>query len=144
VGTASSPPGPATPPPAGASRPPRWRLAAILLGLELVAAASFLGRGFPYFGSGLVPNATWLEIPLALAHLPAIGLLSATGLCCGFRNGLVLGPVIRGGHIPMTPTGTVILAAGNWLCWLAVLLLAQWAWTRRRGRAPGPPGAAST
>jgi len=112
--------------------------------MELLAAAIFLVRGFPYLGSALVPNAPWWEIPLALAHLPAIGLLSAAGLCCGLHNGLVLTHVIRGGHVPMTLTGTGILVGGNWICWLVIALLGQWVWTRRRGRSRPPPGPIST
>jgi len=142
--TAAPPPEPAPPAPATASRRSRWWLAGALLGIELLAAVVFLVRGFPYFGSGLVPHARWWEIPLALAHLPAIELLSAAGLCCGFRNGLVLTHVIRGGHIRMTLTGTGILIGSNWCCWLALALLGQSLWTRRRGRSQPPPEAAST
>jgi hypothetical protein len=119
----------------------RW--AAILLVVELASAILFLARGFPYFGSGLIPNAAWWEVPLALLHLPAIEALSAAGLCCGLRNGLVLTHVIRGGHIRMTLTGTGILAGSNWLCWLAIVLLGQWLWNRRRKQSLPPPEAAS-
>jgi len=103
----------------------------------------FLVRGFPYFGSGLVPNAAWWEAPLALLHLPAIEVLSAAGLCCGLRNGVILTHLIRGGHIRMTLTGTGILAGSNWLCWLVIALLGQWLWNRRRNRSLPPPEAAS-
>ena len=140
--TASPPLDPAAP--ATAGRLSRWWLAGILLGMELLAAVLFLVRGFPYFGSGLVPNAPYWELPLALVHLPAIELLSAAGLCCGFRNGLVLTHVIRGGHIPMTLTGTSILVGSNWICWLTIALLGTWVWTRRRRRSRPPPEAAST
>lgn len=142
--TAAPLPEPAPPAPTTASRPSPWWSAGALLGLELLAAVAFLVRGFPYFGSGLVPNARWWEIPLALLHLPAIELLSVAGLCCGFRNGLVLTHVIRGGHIRMTLTGTGILIGTNWLCWLALALLGQSLWSRRRGRSKSRPEAAST
>lgn len=127
----------------GTLRRQRWQLAGALLVVELISALLFLVRGFPYFGSGLVPNAPWWEAPLALLHLPAIELLSAAGLCCGFRNGLVLTHVIRGGHIPMRLTGTGILVGSSWLCWLVLALLAQWLWNRRRNRSLPPPEAAS-
>jgi hypothetical protein len=120
---------------------PRWLIACIALAIEVLASLAFLARGFPYFGSGLVPNAAWWELPLALVHLPAIELLTAVGLCCGFRNGVVLTHVIRGGHIPMTVTGTGILVGTNLLCWLIILLLGQWAWMRRRTRSLPPPEA---
>jgi hypothetical protein len=72
--------------------------------------------------------------------------LSLGGLCCGFRNGLVLGPKIVAGHIPMTLPGTTILAGANSLVWASLVALACAAWhlrSRRRAPEPGalPPAA---
>jgi hypothetical protein len=120
-----------------------WRLPVGLLGIEGLCAAIIYLRGFPYFGSDRIPNASLWEAPLALLHLPAIEVLSAFGLCCGFRNGTVLTHVIRGGHIPMTLTGTGLLALANWLCWLGLALLGRWVWGRRPGRPVPPPAEAS-
>jgi thiosulfate reductase cytochrome b subunit len=44
----------------------------------------------------------------------------------------------------MTLTGTGILIGTNWLCWLALALLGQSLWSRRRGRSKSRPEAAST
>jgi hypothetical protein len=121
-----------------------WRLVVALLGLEGLAAIIMYAHGFPYFGSGLVPNAPLWEAPLAILHLPAIEALTAMGLCCGFRNGLVLTHVIRGGHIPMTLVGTAILGTVNWVCWLCIALAGRWLVVRRRNRPTPPPTAVST
>jgi hypothetical protein len=124
---------PAAPP--QAIRRPGRRLARLLLvitGAEIAVAGILYIRGFPYFGSGLVPNAPWWEVPVALLHLPAIEILTAAGLCCGFRNGLVLSHVVRGGHVPMTLTGTGILAATNLACWAVLGAGSAWIWSRRR------------
>lgn len=120
-----------------------WRLMLALLGLEALAALIMYLHGFPYFGSGLVPNAPLWEAPLTVLHLPAIEALTAMGLCCGFRNGLVLTHVIRGGHIPMTLVGTALLCLANWVCWLGIAMLARWLVVRRRNRTTLPPAAAS-
>jgi len=117
----------------------RWRLRGwwVPLGIllsQLLGSFLIYGRGFPYFGSPMVPNGSLWELPVALLHLPALGVLMASGFCCGFRNGLVLTHVVRAGHIPMTIPGTAILAVTNLVCWLLVLLLARGyrAWRRNR------------
>ncbi|HEY7682197.1 MAG TPA: hypothetical protein VH879_06105 [Gemmatimonadales bacterium] len=116
----------------------RGRLVLGLACVEILLAAFIYVRGFPYFGSELVSNAPLWEIPLALVHLPGIQLLSMIGLCCGFRNGLVLTHVVRGGHIPMQLAGTGILAATNWLCWLGAVWLGSSVWRRYRARSAPP------
>lgn len=125
----------------------RLRLTTVLmalLGLQSVLAVVVYVRGFPFFGSGLVPNAPLWEVAVALFHLPAIEALSAVGLCCGFRNGLVLTHVVRGGHVPMDLIGTTFLAVTNLVCWSAVVSLGWYAWRLRRDRTapPQPPAAA--
>jgi hypothetical protein len=119
------------------------RLVIALVGLELLAALIIYVHGFPYFGSGLVPNAPLWEAPLALLHLPAIEALTAMGLCCGFRNGLVLTHIIRGGHIHMTLAGTAILGLVNWVCWLGIALLGRLLLVHLRSRPTPPRGASS-
>jgi hypothetical protein len=109
-----------------------------LLAFEGLLAGLMLVRGFPYFGSGLVPNAPFWEAPIALFHWPAIQVLSLFGLCCGFHNGLVLTHVVRGGHVPMEVSGAALLASANWLCWAIVAVLGWLAW-RRRGSDSNPP-----
>ncbi len=109
------------------------QLPALLLVVQVALGGLLLVRGFPYFGSRLVHGASWWEVPVALYHLPAIQALSAAGLCCGLTNGLVLRSRVVGGHIPMEPTGTLILALTNWFCWSAItLLLACLWWIRQR------------
>lgn len=125
----------------------RGRFATVLMALfilEIMLAIVVYFRGFPYFGSGLVPNAPLWEVAVAVFHLPAIEALSAVGLCCGFRKGLVLTHVVRGGHVPMDVFGTAILAAINWVCWSLAVSLGWLVWRRRRHKAvpPQPPAAA--
>jgi hypothetical protein len=103
-------------------------------------------RGFPYFGTHLVSNAPLWEAPVALFHLPGVAALSLAGLCCGFRNGLVLGPKIVAGHIPVTLPGAAILVGANLLVWASLVALACTAWqvrSRRRAAQAGslPPPA---
>ncbi|MBK6424539.1 MAG: hypothetical protein IPJ95_10445 [Gemmatimonadetes bacterium] len=97
-------------------------------------------RGFPYYGSSLVSNAPAWELPLAAAHLPGIALLTATGQCCGFRNGRVLGPRIVAGHIRLSAAGLALLALANWGAWLAIGAAGALA-LRRRAAAPAAAGA---
>jgi len=131
-------------------RAPRWRgvfrLLATITALQLTLALLLGARGFPFFGSGRVSTAAGWELPVALLHLPGIGLLTATGYCCGLHNGLVLGPRVVAGHIRLSTPGLVILASVNWLGWLALLALGWAAWRlrpRRKGRGvPTAVGAA--
>lgn len=116
-------------------------LVSVLLGLQLLLAALVFARGFPYFGSSLIASAPLWELPVAAFHLPGIEALRAAGLCCGFRNGLVLGHTVVGGHLPMRLVGTALLAGANWLCWTAVLLAGMWARTLWRARQPRAAGA---
>jgi hypothetical protein len=118
----------------------RWlrRSLLLVLALQLLGAVSLALRGFPYFGSDLVSNAPVWELPVALFHLPGVLALSVTGLCCGFHNGLVLGPKIVGGHIRMSGTGILILAGTN-LCLLLALVGAGWGGWRVRRRPIPPP-----
>lgn len=123
----------------------RWRGLLVLTSLQALLALVIYARGFPYFGTGLVPNAAPWEVPVALVHLPAIELLTLAGRCCGTRNGTVLTHVIRGGHIPMTPRGTLLLAGSNWATWGLGLMAFAWWRSRRRSRPPpaaAPPGEA--
>jgi hypothetical protein len=118
------------------ARPGR-RLRRTLLILTLVQAVggvAVLGRGFPYFGSQLVSNAPLWETPLALFHVPGILVLSLAGLCCGFGRSLILGPKIVAGHVPVTVSGTSILAVTNWLVWTALLMVAAGLWRLGRSR----------
>lgn len=112
-------------------------LAGILLA-QLLAGVTIYLRGFPYYGTGLVPNAPWWEVPLALLHLPAIEVLTLFGFCCGLRGSDVLTHVVRGGHIPMQGVGTVVLVTVNWVCWSLVGALAYLGLTWRRRRTPPP------
>lgn len=117
---------------------PRWlrRSALLVAALQLLGAASLALRGFPYVGSDLVSNAPLWELPIALFHLPGILALTVTGLCCGFRNGLVLGPKIVGGHIRMSATGVALLTTTNLALILLLLALGGGvAKLRRRPRA---------
>ncbi len=133
--------------PLSLGEPMRLRLTTVLLvllGLQGLLAVVVYIRGFPFFGSSLIPNAPLWEVAVALFHLPAIEALSAVGLCCGFRNGLVLTHVVRGGHVPMDVSGTALLALANWACWATVIGLGWFAWKRRRNNAaPPPPPAAA-
>lgn len=108
--------------------------------IQTILAVTVYLRGFPFFGTHLVSNAPLWEAPVALFHLPGILALSLVGLCCGFRNSLVLGPKIAAGHIAMTPSGSLILTATNWSVWaLLVVLLAIIGYRRaRRERTPDP------
>ena len=101
--------------------------------LQLAGSALLASRGFPYFGTGRVPNAAPWETAIVGFHLPGLGLLWAGGFCCGLRNGLVIGPRVVGGHIRMTPAGGRILASVNWLGWIVLLGLSQ---LRRPRRHP--------
>ena len=131
-------------PVAPSGRTERWlvrvlvrRLLPILTVTQFVAAAMIAGRGFPYFGSDLVSNAALWESPVALFHLPAIAALTASGHCCGFRNGRILGPRITAGHIRVRWDGLLILSLTNWSVWIvggAVMLLAGERAARRRRR----------
>jgi hypothetical protein len=134
-------PGDAPAAPSQGPRRRRRRLPGLLLAItsvQVAVAGILYIRGFPYFGSGLVPNAPSWEVPIALLHLPGIEILTAAGLCCGFRNGLVLSHIVRGGHVPMTLTGTGILAATNLACWMVLGAVSVWIWSRRR-RGQVPP-----
>ncbi len=119
-----------------------------VLGAELLSVLLFTLRGFPYFGSDLVSNAPLWEVPVAILHLPAILVLTLTGYCCGFHNGLVLGPRIVGGHIRMSPEGILILTLTNAGLLLLLVALGWGVWRVRRapaaaGEAPvSKPGAA--
>lgn len=106
---------------------PRGALLGLTLIQTVIAGGVYL-RGFPYFGSQLVSNAPLWEAPVALFHLPGILVLSLAGLCCGFGHGLVLGPRIVAGHIPVTVPGVLILAAANWLVWSAMLVVVTGLW----------------
>lgn len=109
---------------------------------QILLALLLLQRGFPYYGSARVSQGRVWEVPVAVLHLPGIGLLSAAGLCCGMRNGLVLPARMVAGHVPMRPAGVLLLALANWAVWVALLLLGRWAWQRRRVRTAsitGPP-----
>jgi hypothetical protein len=109
--------------------------------IQAVVAGGVYLRGFPYYGSQLVSNAPLWEAPVALFHLPGILVLSLAGLCCGFGHGLVLGPRIAAGHVPVTVPGVLILAATNWLVWIVMLVIVTGFWRlggrRRRPAAPG-------
>ena len=114
-----------------------------ILGLTLIQAALALVvylRGFPYFGTHLVSNAPLWEAPVSLFHLPGILALSIAGLCCGFGHGLVLGPRVVAGHVPVSVPGTLILAATNWLVWTAMLVIVVRLWRfAARTRRPAEP-----
>ncbi len=107
---------------------------AALTAAQLLATVVLGWRGFPYFGSSLVSQAPLWELPLAAAHLPGIAVLTATGQCCGFRNGRVLGPRVVAGHIRLSPEGLALLGLANWGAWLA-LGAAGTLVLRRRGAA---------
>ena len=118
-------------------------LTAILLAIQVLLAGVVFTRGFPYYGSSLIDSASLWELPVAAFHLPAIQALTSAGLCCGLSKGLVLRSRVVGGHIPMRVTGTLILAATNWICWTAIALLGHWAWALARARrspVPDEPG----
>jgi len=122
--------------------PPRFRGALLaVVGLQLLCCPLLAVRGFPYFGSDLVSNAPLWEAPVALFHLPGIVALSITGYCCGFHNGLVLGPRVTGGHIRMNSEGILILTLTNAAVLLVLLGLGWGVWWLRRARtgAPGAP-----
>jgi hypothetical protein len=110
-----------------------------LLTIEVLLAGVIFSRGFPYYGSSLIDGAPLWELPVAAFHLPAIQTLTGLGLCCGLSNGLVLRSRVVGGHIPMRVTGTLILAATNWICWTAIALLAHWIWVLTRARRSSAP-----
>ncbi len=114
----------------------RGFIAAVTIG-QLVAALLLGWRGFPYFGSSLVSQAPLWELPVAAAHLPGLAVLTATGQCCGFRNGRVLGPRVVAGHIRMSASGLAVLGLANWGAWLALGAIGALAWRRRA--APGLP-----
>ncbi len=105
------------------------------LGAELLSVLLFVFRGFPYVGSDLVSNAPLWEVPVAILHLPAILVLTLTGYCCGFHNGLVLGPRIVGGHIRMSPEGILILTLTNVALLLLLVALGWGVWRVRRAPA---------
>ncbi len=121
----------------------RWlyHLLPALTAIQLLLGVVLSVRGFPYYGSSLVSNAPLWESPVALAHLPGVALLAAAGLCCGFRNGLVLGPKVSAGHIRMDLAGVLILAITNWAVWLLVLTAGMGGWhlQSRRGAGGGAP-----
>lgn len=122
-----------------------WRragqLIAVLLAIQVLLGGLVFSRGFPYYGSKLIDGATIWELPVAAYHLPAIQTLTALGFCCGFSNGLVLGRRVVGGHIPMQPTGAVILGFTNWVCWTLIALIAQGVWIATRARRRLSPDA---
>jgi hypothetical protein len=104
------------------------RILLAIVGVQLLCAMMLALRGFPYFGSDLVSNAAFWEVPVALFHLPGLVALSLTGYCCGFHNALVLGPRIVGGHIRMSSQGILILTLTNTAVMLALLGLGWGLW----------------
>lgn len=121
----------------------RARLWAGGLVVQLVASALVGWRGFPYYGNDLVSTAPAWELPVAAVHLPGIALLTATGQCCGFRNGSVLGPRVRAGHIRVGAIGQLKLAGANLVAWLALIGMGLALLGRSRRPAPArptPPG----
>ncbi|HTS87233.1 MAG TPA: hypothetical protein VMG41_01980 [Gemmatimonadales bacterium] len=127
----------------GGRRPGFLGLIAGILLLQGVASLSVYVRGFPYYGSGLVPNAPWWEVPIAILHLPGIEVLTLFGFCCGLHGGDILTHVIHGGHIPMRGFGTTVLATVNWACWsliaAAAYLVLTWRGRRKLPSPPAPP-----
>lgn len=109
------------------------RVLATLTALQLAAGGLIAARGFPYFGSAPVRPAPLWELPVAIFHLPGIGILSVTGHCCGLGRNMVIGPRIRAGHIRLSAAGGVTLMATNLLAWLLLSLLGWWGWRHRRG-----------
>jgi hypothetical protein len=108
--------------------------------LRLLLGAIVYHRGFPYFGSGLVANAALWEAPVAGFHWPGVTVLTLSGHCCGMGRGLILGPSIKGGHVPVTAMGVLILVATNWLVWLVLATLGSAAWhLRPSGRSAATP-----
>jgi hypothetical protein len=106
--------------------------------VQLLCSVALVFRGFPYFGSDLVSNASLWEAPVALFHLPGIVVLSLTGYCCGFHNALVLGPRIVGGHIRMSAQGILILTLTNTAALLILMGLGFGLWRLRNPRAGVP------
>ena len=113
----------------------RSLLARLLLGLlawQLLASGVTAVRGFPYYGTTLVRNAPLWELPIALWHLPAVEVLSLSGYCCGLRNTLIFESRVLGGHVPLKPRGSVILAVSSLVFWYGVVLVGVTLWRRRR------------
>ena len=108
------------------------RLLVALTVWQLLASVITLVRGFPYYGTSLVSNAPMWELPIALWHLPAIELLSLSGYCCGISNKLIFESRVLGGHVPLRPTGAIILGFSSLLFWSGVMLPGMMLWRRRR------------
>ena len=104
---------------------------------EMVLAVLVAIFGF----GGSVMDTRWYELVLPTTQAPGIALLATLGLCCGFRNGLVISDVIVGRWGGLTTAGMPILFVANTLMFAAILLVGRILWrglNRRRLEGDAP------
>jgi len=67
---------------------------------------ALLGFGGPF-------NGRWYQNLLPLTQLPGVFILDRWGLCCGYRNGLVISDDLSGRWSGLQPRGMPILFVAN-------------------------------